>query len=132
VTATHGSGPGVSPFDTAASSGFRFVIEIVAWIAGPWAFAEATGTAWAALPAFLVLFGLPAVFNTPGDKSSTLVATPGPVRILIEAGLVGAAVGGAWLVWPSWAAAALSVVAVLMATTGMRRYRWLANGAPAV
>lgn len=72
------SGPGVSPYDTPVSSSLRFVIEIVAWIAGPCALAGATGTGWAALPALLVLFGLPALFNTPGDKSSTVVATPGP------------------------------------------------------
>jgi hypothetical protein len=127
-----GSGPGVSPYDTTVSSGFRFVIEIVAWVAGPWAVADAAGTAWAALPTLAVLFALPALFNTPGDKASTMIATPGPVRILIEALLLVAAVVGAWSVWPAWIGAAVSVIGVGMVITGMRRYRWLAEGAPAV
>ena len=29
--------PGVSPYDTYLSSGTRFLIELTAWIAGPWA-----------------------------------------------------------------------------------------------
>lgn len=127
-----GSGPGVSPYDTTVSSGLRFVIEIVAWVAGPWAVADASGTTWAALPTLVLLFALPAVFNTPGDKASTMVATPGPVRILIEALLLVAAVVGAWSVWPAWLAGAVSVIGVGMVIAGRRRYRWLADGAPAV
>jgi len=118
-------GPGVSPFDTNASSGLRFVIEIVAWIAGPWAVADITGSGWSAVPALLVLFGLPALFNTPGDKASTVVATPGPLRILIEMVLLVAALAGAWIVWPDWAAVIVSVIGVGMLLTGVRRYLWL-------
>jgi hypothetical protein len=112
------------------SSGLRFLIEVVAWIAGPWAVADAAGTAWAAVPTLLVLFGLPALFNTPGDKSSTVIAVAGPVRLLIELVLLAAAVVGAWAVWPPWAAAAVSIAGGLMVIAGMPRYRWLAAGAP--
>jgi len=129
VTGTDRSGPGVSPYDTHASSGLRFLVEIVAWVAGPWAVADLTGSGWAAAPALAVLFGLPALFNTPGDKASTLVPTPGPLRILIEFVLLAAAIAGAWLVWPAWAAIAVSLVGVLMVFAGVRRYRWLAQGA---
>ena len=127
-----GDGPGVSPYDTAASSGFRFLIEIVAWVVGPWAAADLTGSGWSAIPALVVLFCLPALFNTPGDKASTVIATPGPVRILIELVLLAAAVGGAWLVWPAWAGILVSLIGVGMLATGVRRYRWLAEGAPGV
>jgi len=126
------NGPGISPFDTTASSGFRFVIEIVAWVAGPWAIAELGGSGWLAIPALAVLFGLPALFNTRGDKASTIVATPGPLRILIEMLLLAAAVVGAWVVWPVWAAIIVSLVGAAMLVTGLPRYRWLAKGAPPV
>jgi hypothetical protein len=119
-------GPGVSPYDTNASSGFRFLIEIVAWVAGPWAIADVTGSGWLAVPTLLVLFGLPALFNTPGDKASTVVATPGLLRILIEMVLLTAAVAGAWIVWPPWAAVIVSGIGLAMLITGGRRYRWLA------
>lgn len=121
-----------SPYDTAVSSALRFAIEIVAWIAGPWAVADAIGSAWAAVPALLVLVGLPAIFNTPGDKASTPVATPGPIRIFIEAFLLVSAVVGAWVVWPTALALAVTVIGVSMVVAGLPRYRWLARGAPVV
>ena len=102
----------------------------MAWIAGPWAAAELTGSAWAIIPALAVLMGLPSLFNTPGDKQFTGIATPGPLRILIEMFLLGVAVASAWIVWPAWAAIGVSVVGVAMVVAGVPRYRWLAAGAP--
>ena len=122
----------VSPFDTGSSSALRFVMELVAWIAGPWAAAEVTGSGWAAIPALILLVGLPAAFNTPGDKKQTGIATPGPVRILIEMLLFAVAVAGAWYVWPLWAAVPVTMAAVAAIVTGWPRYRWLAQGAPPV
>ncbi len=119
----------MSPYDTYVSAGLRFLIEIVAWVAGPWAVADLTGSGWAAAAAPMVLFGLAALFNTPGDKASTIVPTPGPLRILIEFVLLAAAIGGAWVVWPVWAAIAVSVVGVMMVFAGVRRYQWLMQGA---
>lgn len=123
---------GPSPYDTPASSGFRFAIELAAWVTGPWAAAAASGSVWAALPALFLLVGLPATFNTPGDKNVEGIATPGPIRILIEVLLLAVAVGGAWYVWPPWAAVVITVFGVAMVVTGLPRYRWLAAGAPAV
>ena len=123
---------GMSPYDTALSSGLRFAIEIVAWVAGPWAAGELTGSGWAIVPALVVLIGLPALFNTPGDKKTTGIPTPGPVRILIEMLLLVAAIAGAWIVWPVWAATLVSVIGLAMVITGRHRYQWLATGAPAV
>jgi hypothetical protein len=75
---------------------------------------------------------LPATFNTPGDKNVAGIATPGPVRIVIEALLLVVAVWGAWSVWPPWAAILITVFGVAMVVTGLPRYRWLAAGAPGV
>jgi len=123
---------GPSPFDTVASAGSRFGIELVAWTAGLWAAADIGGSWWAAIPALVVLVGLPALFNTPGDKHSNGIATPGPVRIGIELFLLAVAMVGAWIVWPVWSAVAVSILGVAMVITGLPRYRWLAAGAPEV
>ena len=126
------SGPGVSPFDTYASSGTRFLIELTAWIAGPWAAGELFG-GWAAAATLVVLLLLPSLFNTPGDKKTTTgFPTPGPVRIVIEMVMLAAAIAGAWTVWPTWLALIVTVVGLLMVFTGIPRYRWLANGAAPV
>lgn len=124
--------PGVSPHDTYASSFFRFLIEVAAWVGGPWAAVDVVGAWWAAIPTALVLFMLPAVFNTPGDKKATGVPTPGPIRIGIEALLLAAAVYGAWRVWPLWLAVAVTVAGGLMVVFGIPRYLWLLRGAPQV
>lgn len=125
-------GPGISPFDTVLSSSTRFIIEVVAWIAGPCATGEVLGSPWWAVPALIVLVALPAVFNTPGDKHTTGIATPGPIRIAIEMLLLVVAIVAAWIVWPEWLAVLVTLVGVMLLRSGVARYRWLANGAPAV
>lgn len=125
-------GPGVSPFDTYLSSGSRFLIELTAWVAGPWAAGELLG-GWAAIIALAVLLLLPSVFNTPGDKKTTAgVSTPGSIRMVIEMLLLAVAIAGAWKVWPVWLAILVSAVGGVMLVAGIPRYRWLAQGAPAV
>lgn len=127
------TGPGVSPYETAASATTRFLVELTAWVAGPWAAADVTGRAWVAIPAGLLLVGLPAGFNVPGDKNGDPgVAIPGPVRIVIEAVLMVIAVAGAWIVWPAWLAILVTAIAAAMPPSGLARYRWLASGAPPV
>ncbi len=122
--------PAGSPFDTPASSALRFAVELVAWVAGPWAVASLTDRGWAAIPALLVLVGLPSLFNTPGDKRVDGIPTPGPLRIVIEAFLAGVALWAAWSIWPTWAAVVTTVVVLGMVATGWKRYQWLAAGAP--
>jgi hypothetical protein len=114
-----------------ASSATRFGIEVVAWVAGPWAVADAVGSWWPVPLVVIVLVGLPALFNTPGDKTTTGIATPGPVRIAIEMLLLVTAVGSALLVWPVWAAVLVVALGIALLVTGMPRYRWLAAGAHA-
>jgi hypothetical protein len=115
------------PHDTLASGGFRFLSELVAWIAGPWAMGVINP--WLTLPTLVVLVGLPAVFSTPGDKRTIIIATPGPARILIEMLQYTVAVIAPWYVWPDWAAT-ISVVAVILSLTlGLKRFAWLLGGA---
>jgi len=111
------------------SGGLRFVVEIIAWVAGPWA--AAGGGIWLAVPAAVILIGMPAVFSTKGDKHQVLVSTPGPVRVLIEIMLHAVAVAGAWAVWPPWLAAVLTLVVTAALITGLPRLGWLLRGAPA-
>ncbi|NND04282.1 MAG: DUF2568 domain-containing protein [Acidimicrobiia bacterium] len=121
---------GLSPFDTPASSTLRFLIELTAWVAGPWAAADLFDSGWAVVPALVLLMVLPSIFNVPGDKNIEGVPVSGTVRIAIEAFLLLVAVVASWLVWPPWAAVLVSIAAVGMVATGLPRYRWLAAGAP--
>jgi len=116
-----------NPLDTAASSATRFGIELAAWLAGPWAAAELVGAWWAVPVALVVLMGLPATFNTPGDKNVDGIATPGPIRIGIEMLLLVVAIASAWYVWPTWAAILVTLLGLAMVATGVPRYRWLAT-----
>jgi hypothetical protein len=116
------------PYDTPVSGGLRFAVELIAWIAAPWAVAQEAW--WLAVPVFVVLVGLPAVFSTPGDKRQVVVATPGPVRVAIEALLYAAAIAGAWLVWPVWAAVVATGIVLISLVAGRARLAWLLRGAP--
>lgn len=116
------------PYDTWVSSGLRFLVELIAWVAGPWAAGKLFG-AWAILPAAVILVAIPAVFSTPGDKTDVIVPTPGPIRLSLEIDLAIVAVVSAWYVWPASAAIAATAVAVLAHITGWRRSLWLLRGA---
>lgn len=125
-----GDSPGISPYDTVASSSLRFVVELVAWVVGPWAVASSTGTAWTAVPTAAVLIGLSSIFSTPGDKNNVIVPTPGPLRLAIELFTIAVAVIGAWIAWPQWAAVIVTGLALADVVAGIPRTRWLARGAP--
>ena len=100
------------PFgDTPVRALSRFVVEVLAWVLGPWAVANGVGwgAAWVTL---VVLVAVPAMFSTEGDKQHTVVATPGPVRVVLEVVLFGvAAVAPHWVMSPSTAALTSVVVA---------------------
>ncbi|MEU4347243.1 hypothetical protein [Streptomyces sp. NPDC023838] len=112
--------------DDRGSSVLRFAVELVAWVATPWALA---GSSWllAAL-SVVVLIGLPTCFSTPGDKSSVIVAVPGWVTILLVLLQLVAAVASSWLAWPAWAAVPVTLLAAATLVTERRRWRWLASG----
>jgi hypothetical protein len=120
-----------NPLDTPLSAGLRFAMELIAWIAGPWAVGQWLGP-WAAALALLILVAAPAIFSTPGDKHQVIVPVPGVVRFTLEVDLATAGVVAAWFAWPRWAAAVATVVAVGAQVTGWRRSRWLLQGAPSL
>jgi hypothetical protein len=104
-------------------------VELIAWVAGPWAMGQWLGP-WVAGVTLVVLVALPAVFSVPGDKHQVVVAVPGSMRFLLELDLGIAAAIAAWFAWPVSAAVAATVVVVLAQVTGWRRSRWLLAGAP--
>jgi hypothetical protein len=122
-------GPGPNPLDTWLSGGLRFLVELIAWVAGPWAMGEWLGV-WAGAIALVVLVALPAVFSVPGDKHQVIVPVPGALRFSLELDLGIVAAVAAWVAWPPAAAVTATVVVVLAQLTGWRRSRWLILGAP--
>ncbi|OIJ92648.1 hypothetical protein BIV23_38335 [Streptomyces monashensis] len=114
--------------DDRTASVVRFAVEVVAWVATPWALADQS---WllAALSVVL-LIGLPTCFSTPGDKANVIIAVPGWVTILLVLLQLAAAVASSWLAWPAWAAGLVTLTAVITLVTERRRWRWLASGEP--
>jgi hypothetical protein len=116
-------GTGGEPPDGGLAASLRFLTELVAWVATPWALAS-----WsvpAAVVAVIVLIGLPTVFATPGDKARPVVAVPGPVTILLVILQLAAAVVAAWFAWPTLVAIAVSLLALATVITEQPRWRWL-------
>jgi hypothetical protein len=109
-------------------SDLRFLTELIAWVATPWALASHSIPL--AVLSVIVLIGLPTVFGAPGDKATVAVAVPGWVTIgLVLLQLVAAAVSS-WLVWPLWVAVVTWALCAATVVTEARRWRWLA-GRPA-
>ena len=105
------------------ASALRFLTELVAWVATPWAL---WSVSWPlAILAVAVLIGLPTVFATPGDKRQVLVPVPGYGTILLVLLQLVAAVISAWVVWPAVVAVAVSVLAAATAVTEVPRWKRL-------
>lgn len=73
-----GRASGLSPCDTPASAVTRFLIEVAAWVLGPWAAVDAGLPLWGGLILAGGLVALPATFNAAGDKQKDNVLVPGP------------------------------------------------------
>jgi hypothetical protein len=116
------------PYDTPVSAGLRFLSELIAWVAGPWALAQFS--VWLAVPAVFVLVGLPSVFSTKKDKHNVIVPTPGPVRMMIELLLYLVAAIAPWFVWSAPYAGIATGIIVGSLGFGFPRLLWLAKGAP--
>jgi len=115
------------PYDTPISAGLRFCSELIAWVAGPWALARVS--VFLAVPALLILIGLPSVFSTKNDKHNVVISTPGPVRVLIELLLYSVAAVAPWFVWPKPFAGLATVVVAASLGFGVPRLLWLFRGA---
>jgi hypothetical protein len=115
--------------DSGLGSATRFLSELTAWVAAPWAAARVSWLLAAAV--LVVLVALPSVFNVPGDKhQSAGVAVPGAVRIAIELVLFGAAVAGAVLAWPTWAWLLVIALVAVTVVAQLKRWRWLLSVTP--
>jgi hypothetical protein len=109
--------------DSGLSSTTRFLTELTAWVAAPWA---ATHVHWLlAVLVLAVLVALPSTFNVPGDKHRTGVAVSGAVRIGIEVLLFASAVIGAAIAWPTWALVLVVVLVAVTTIAQLKRWRWL-------
>ncbi|WP_091657347.1 hypothetical protein [Micromonospora auratinigra] len=123
-----------SPHRPDVASALRFLTELVAWVATPWALAGHSVVL--AVGSVVVLVGLPTVFATPGDKNHVTVPVPGVVTIaLVVLQLVAAALS-AWWAWPRAVAVAVTVLALVTVLTELPRWRRLVrtgrDGRPAL
>ncbi len=116
------------PYDTVLSSGLRFLTELIAWVAGPWA--ASLYSNWLVVPAIVLLIGLPSIFSTTNDKNTVVVPTPGGIRVVIEFFLFSVAAVAPWFVWSPGIAAAAAIIVLATIVTGAARTRWLLRGAP--
>lgn len=89
-----------------ARGALRFLTELIAWVTVPWAlWPHSIAVAIGAV--VVLLIGLSALFNTPGDRpggGAPLIAVPGIVAILLVLIQLAAATAAAWVVWPWWVA----------------------------
>ncbi|MER5338539.1 hypothetical protein [Micromonospora sp. NPDC002717] len=114
-----------SPNRPGPASALRFVTELIAWVATPWALAPHSVVL--AVASVVVLVGLPTVFATPGDRPRVLVPVPGIVTIaLVVLQLVAAGVS-AWFAWPRGVAVATTALVLLTVVAELPRWRWLAH-----
>ncbi len=110
--------------DSLSASAPRFLVEIIAWVAAPWALA--TYSIWLAVLADVLLIGLPTVFGMPGaKKQKNPVSIPARPAIALELLQPVAACVAAFAAWPPIVASL--VVAVSLAACGLqlRRWRWM-------
>ncbi len=107
----------------------RFVLELVMF-AGVgmlgWQLAGILGAIACALAA-MALWG---VFGTAGDgtRGKPVIATPGPIRLLLELTLFGLGAAGLWLAWSRAASETFLTVSVLHYAITWERQWWLIRG----
>jgi hypothetical protein len=118
-----GDRPPAAP-DPLGVSAPRFLVEIVAWVATPWALAP--HSVWLAVLAGVTLIGLPTVYGMPGAKKQrNPVPIPAGPAIALELLQPAAACVAAFVAWPAaagWLVVALSLVACVLQG---ERWRWM-------
>ncbi|MDL4818379.1 hypothetical protein [Actinomadura opuntiae] len=125
---THTASPGGAAPDSRIASVLRFLAEIVAWVAAPWALAP--HSILLAVLADVVLIGLPTVFSTPGDKARVMVPVPGAVTIALVLLQLAAAVAASWAAGPMPVAVAVTVLCAAVVVCEQPRWRWLVRRVP--
>ncbi len=110
-----------------ARAALRFLTELIAWVAVPWAL-------WPhsiilAIAAVAVLIGLPAIFGTPGDRpgGDAPIAVPGIGTIALVLLQLAAATTAAWAIWPTWAAATVTILCLIVPITEQPRWHRLTH-----
>jgi hypothetical protein len=109
--------------DSRAGAALRFLTELVAWIATPWALWSHSKLL--AVASVVILIGLPTVLATPGDKAHVLVPVPGPVTIALNVLQFIAALVSSWIAWPTVVNTAVTLLVVAAAISQLSRWRWL-------
>jgi hypothetical protein len=118
----HGSSRDRAP-DSRAGAALRFLTELVAWIATPWALWSHSKLL--AVASVVILIGLPTVLATPGDKAHVLVPVRGPVTIVLNVLQFIAALVSSWIAWPTVVNTAVTLLVVAAAVSQLSRWRWL-------
>jgi hypothetical protein len=103
------------------ASVLRFLTELVAWVATPWALAP--HSVLLAVASVVVLIGLPTVLATPGDKKQVPVPVPGLVTVGLVLLQLVAAVVASWAAWPRPVAVPVTVLALAAVVTELPRWR---------
>jgi len=105
--------------------GLRFLAELIAMTATPWALWHYSAVV--AVVSVAILIGLPAIFSTPGDRpgGDGPIAVPGAVTIAIVLIHLAAAAVASWLIWPWWLAATVTVLCIAVVSTEQTRWRAL-------
>jgi hypothetical protein len=110
--------------DSLSASAPRFLVEIIAWVAAPWALAP--HSIWPAVLADIALIGLPTVFGMPGaKKQKNPVSIPARPAIVLELLQPVAACVAAFAAWPPVVASLVLVVALAACGLQLRRWRWM-------
>ncbi|SEM15581.1 hypothetical protein [Streptacidiphilus jiangxiensis] len=105
------------------ATALRAGLELVGWIGLPIALWD--HSVLAAIGVDVLLIGVPAIFQTPGDKPGTNIAVPGWVTIVMVLAELGGGVAAAWLLFWPWLAVVVTGLAVLTCFTELPRWRRL-------
>ncbi|WP_369184825.1 hypothetical protein [Streptomyces sp. Y1] len=105
------------------ATGLRAGLELVGWIGLP--IALWPHSVPLAIGVDVLLIGVPALLQTPGDKPGTIIAVPGWVTVLMVLAQLAGAVCAAWLLFPAWAAVPVGLLALACCGTELPRWRRL-------
>ena len=120
----HPSAHNAAAADPLSASAPRFLVEIIAWIAAPWALAA--HSVWLAVLADVLLIGLPTVFGMPGaKKQKNPVSIPARPAIALEVLQPVAACVAAFAAWPTIVASLVVVASLAACVLQLRRWRWM-------